>query len=198
MAQAAYVYGVLPGQVEWHGVDVFVGVVEEDDVLGLAEGLAHVLEGQRVAGLHPQGLGMGAHDGHAHAGGADLEVGSVHYLLGLEVHLHLLLGVAVVGEDVDVGDDVVSQLVLEFLHRGLLALDNLAVLSLQLVHGRGSGAAGSLVGGHMDAADRRQLHYRTQGHHHLYRRAVGIGDDAARGVEGVGGVDLRDDQRYVG
>ena len=96
------------------------------------------------------------------------------------------------------GNHVVSQLKGEFIDGRLLARAQLGVLLHQFVHRRGSGAAGGLVGRDMHAADVRHLLDRLQCHDHLDRRAVGVGDNAARGVLRIFGIDLRHHQRHVG
>ena len=71
------------------------------------------------------------------------------------------------------------------------------MLRAQLGHGLRAAAAGRLVGGDMYAAYVRYLLYGIQRHDHLYGGAVGVGDDVARGVERIAGIDLGDDQRHV-
>ena len=83
---------------------------------------------------------MGAEHGHTHAGGAHADLRVMHDLACLVDHLHLLLGVAVVGEHVDVGDDVIGKLRHEFLHFGGFALREVGILLHQLVHGALAGA----------------------------------------------------------
>ena len=90
-----------------------------------------------------------------------------------------------------------------FFGRDLLARHVLALgLRPQLVHGVLAGARDRLVGRDDHALDHRHVVQRLQRHHHLRRRAVGIGDDVlaivARhvGLEHVR-VDLRHDQRHV-
>ena len=148
--------------------------------------------------LHPDGLGVGAEHRHAHACGAHTHVGRVHYLARLVEHLHLFLGVAVVGEHVDVGDDVAGELCHEFLHGGLFAAGDFSILVFKLLHCGGSCAAGSLICGHVHPADGTEVVDGFQGHHHLDCGAVGVADYAARGVESIVAVDFRHHQRNVG
>ncbi len=92
---------------------------------------------------------------------------------------------------------IVCQLVCEFIHCRTLAPRDLPVLLLQLVDAVRTGAAGRLVGSHMHAPNMRQPLYGRQCNDHLYRRAVGVGDDAARCVESVVGVDFGHHQRHI-
>ena len=112
-------------------------------------------------------------------------------------HLHLLLGIAVVGEHVNLGDYVEGQLVCELLHGGLLAGQHLAVLFEQFCHGCGTGTAGSLITGHVDAADVADVLQSLQGHYHHDGGAVGVGYDAAGAVLCVLGIALGHYQGHV-
>ena len=130
---------------------------------------------------------MAAEAGDADAHGTDLAVG-VHDFLRLVVHLHLLLRVAVVAEDVNLRNHVESQLIGELLDGGLLAGKYLAVLFVEFCHCRCSGTAGSLIAGYVNALDVRQVLQGLQGHDHHDGGAVGVGYDASRTVECILGV----------
>ena len=67
-------------------------------------------------------------------------------------HLHLLLGVAVVGEDVNLRNHIVGKLIGELVDRDGFALNDLPVLLLQLRHSLRAGAGSRLVAGHVHAA----------------------------------------------
>ena len=112
-------------------------------------------------------------------------------------HLHLLLGVKVVGEDIDLGYHVVGQLVIELLYRGGFAFHELFVLMHQLGHGGGTGPAGSLVSGHMHRLDVGELFERLQSDNHLYGGAVGVGNHAAGTHLGIGAIDFGHHQRHI-
>ena len=66
----------------------------------------------------------------------------MHDLASLVEHLHLLLGIAVICEDVNLRDHVVSQLVGELADCDGLALHNLLILLLKFGHSLGSCAGG--------------------------------------------------------
>ena len=81
-----------------------------------------------VSGRYPHRLGVGAERRDAHTGGAGAHV-AVHNLAGLMIHLHLLLGIVVVGHHVNLWNDVVGQLMGKLVDGLYLALgENLTVL----------------------------------------------------------------------
>ena len=121
----------------------------------------------------------------------------MHDFLGLVVHLHLLARIAVVGKGVDMRYEVHSQLAHKLFVRHLFTSYDLFGLFTQFGHAGSAGTARSLVRGHMHTLDWRQIIDGLESYDHLYGRAVGVGDDIARGVEGVGTVDLWHDQGHV-
>ena len=135
---------------------------------------------------------------HAHAGGRHLDLG-IEDLLGLGHHLPFLARVAVLHEDVDVGNAVEGDLLGELLGLDLLARHVLALgLGPQLVHGVLAGAGDGLIGRHHHALDGGAVVQGLQRHHQLHGRAVGVGDDVLLGVAGHRvGVHLGHDQRHV-
>ena len=114
-ADSSHIDGILARTVDGHGIAVAARVVHDDDAGSELQGCTGLLGGDGFLALDPHGLAVGTHDGHTHAGGAHADV-AVHDFAGLLDHLHLLAGVVVVLEDVDVGNDVVGQLVLEVPH----------------------------------------------------------------------------------
>ena len=114
----------------------------------------------------------------------------MHNFLGLVVHFHFLLGVTVIEENVDVGNDVVGELMGEFFHGGLLASAELAVLLNEFVHSSSTGATCGLVGSHVDTAYRGYVVDGFEGNDHLDGSAVGVSDDVSRGIESVVAVDF--------
>ena len=121
----------------------------------------------------------------------------MHDLASLVEHLHLLLGISVVGEDVYLRDDVVSQLVRELLHLHRLVVHQLAILLLQLCHGSSACARSALVAGDVYALDVAEMLERLQHYNHHDSGAVRVGDDAARTVQSVLGVALGHNQWHV-
>ena len=175
---------VLASREEGHGVLLVGGVIDHGNARSLSESLASLLGRNGALGLNPYGLGVAAQgwhsNTHSRAGGIGM-----HDLARLVEHLHLLLRVAVVGEDVNLRNDIVSQLVSEFIDGGRTAIEHLAVLLLQFGHGCCTGTAGSLVAGHVDAADMTDTLQGLEAHDHHDGRAVGVGDDATGSVEGI-------------
>ena len=121
----------------------------------------------------------------------------MHDLLGLVVHLHLLLGVAVVGEDVDLRDDIECQLVSELLDCRFLTGEHLAVLLVELGHRGGSGTARSLIAGDVDPFDVADVLQRLEGDDHHYGGAVRIGYDSAWADQSIFRIALRHDKRHI-
>mmetsp|Transcript_37147 Transcript_37147/g.73950 ORF Transcript_37147/g.73950 Transcript_37147/m.73950 type:complete len:253 (-) Transcript_37147:417-1175(-) len=149
LAHAANLDIRLPRRVQGHGVEEVRWVVHDLDADGLAQHLEGLLRVDLLLRLDDDGLGMGAEGGHAHGGARNLDIGEVEDLLDLPVHLHLLLGVAVGLEGIDLGDHVEGQLVLEDLGRWHLPGRGVRLEArLQLRHALGAGAAGGLVGRH--------------------------------------------------
>ena len=147
LAYAAYVYAIGAGQMQRHWVFESCRIVHQRDSRSVGKGRACLFDRDGALCLHPYCFGVSTHHRNAHAGSADLQVGGVHYFLGLKVHFHFLACVSVVGEYIDMGDDVVGQLIGKFFDGGFLAIGYLAVLALEFGHGRGSGTAGCLIGG---------------------------------------------------
>ena len=112
-------------------------------------------------------------------------------LVGLVDHLHLLLGVTVLEEIVDVGDHVlVDGIVVE---GGIFTPNASVPLGLHLVHGGGAGTGHGLIGGHHNPLYHILPVEGSQGKKHLDGGAIGIGDDEIVFLEDIG-VDLRDDK----
>ena len=115
----------------------------------------------------------------------------MHDTLGLAIHLHFLLGVVVVRKDVDLWNQVIHQLVSEFVHGRLLSPSQLFRLLYQLRHTQRTCTTGSLIRGHVYTTYVRKVFYRLECHHHLNRCTVRIGDDIARVYQGIIPIYLR-------
>ena len=123
---------------------------------------------------------MGPVCGDANGRAADGEVvGEVADLARLPRDLHLLLGVAILLELVDVRDDVEGEGVGEDLVLGHLALshEDGAGTLLELVHARLTGSGGGLVGRHDDLLEAKELVEGPKGHEADGGGAVGIGNE---------------------
>ena len=122
----------------------------------------------------------------------------MHNLLRLVVHLHLLLGIAVGLEDVNLRNDVVGQLMRELLDGLHLTLFyHFLILLLQFSHSGSTGTRSTLVRADMDALDVRDVLQRLQYDHHHDGGAVGIGNNAARTVQCILGIALRNHQGNI-
>ena len=189
---------VLRGRVERHRVAAVQRIVNDPHPLALREDLARLGGRDVVLELEVQRLGMGARDRHAHAGARELQRRMVEHLARLVEHLELFERVPVLlVELVDVGNEVVHQLVLEGLHFERLALRVGADLVLELVEPRLARARRRLVGRRDYALQALRLVERGDGLEHDRGRAVGVRDDAFVPVE-VLGVHLRHDERDLG
>ena len=122
----------------------------------------------------------------------------MHDLACLVVHLHLLLGVTVLGEDVDLRDDIVGQLIGELLDGDRLTIEHLAILGLQFLHGCGSRTRCCLIGGNMYLLDMADILDALQYHNHHDSGAVWIGNDSLGTNQCVLGIALGHYEGYVG
>ena len=173
-----------------HGVDVVLDVVHEHQPGEVGEAVEHLVTGAGLLEFDVDGLAVPVIDGDAHRGRGDLEGLIVQDLLGLLDHLPFLFGVAVVEEDVDVGEHIERDGVGELL--GCLARDAV----LEIVVARDARAGHRLIGGVDDALDAEAVIERLQCDHRLYGGAVGVCDDALVPLH-VLGIDLGDDKGDV-
>eukprot|EP00425_Heterocapsa_triquetra_P003536 CAMPEP_0195061418 /NCGR_PEP_ID=MMETSP0448-20130528/8355_1 /TAXON_ID=66468 /ORGANISM="Heterocapsa triquestra, Strain CCMP 448" /LENGTH=200 /DNA_ID=CAMNT_0040091979 /DNA_START=305 /DNA_END=903 /DNA_ORIENTATION=+ len=128
LADAPDLHVVLTSGVQGHGVLQVGGVIHHLHTHRALQQLPGLLRGARQLGLDGDGLGVRAERRHAHGRAGDLHViRQAEDLLQLPSHLHLLLGVAVRLEHVDLRDHVEGQLVREELRlrarAGLRILD---------------------------------------------------------------------------
>ena len=197
-AYSTYVYGVAAGDHQGHGVLALSGVVDHHQAGSLLHGVAHIGDLQGLGGAHPYGLAVGAEHRHTHAHGRHVQPGGVQNLAGLALHLHLLVGVVIVEEGVDLRDEIAEELCLELADFQLVAGGIVGNLPFKLGHAGGTGAGSGLVGSHVDALYGAEAVDGCQGHEHLDGCTVGVADDVARAHEGVGGIDLGHYQGHVG
>ena len=138
---------------------------------------------------------MAEHRGDTHAGGTDREFRGVEDLPRLVGHLQFFLGVAIIGEVVDLGDGVEGDLLLLGAAGLVAALKGGGRLSLEPFDGGSAGAGHGLVSSDDDALQGIDLVDGEEGERHRRGRAVGLTNDPLVPGE-VGGIDLRDDQRH--
>lgn len=127
-AQTAGIDGVLACGIKRHRIFLGCGFVNNHQTFSLFKGFAGLLDTDGLLGLNPDSFAVGAHHRDTDAGGADFKLRSVHDLLGLVIHLHLFLGIVVVKEHVDVGNEVVGKLIGEFLDCWLFAFGEFGIL----------------------------------------------------------------------
>src|SRR5690606_14481601 len=198
LAHAADERRVVPRAFDRGDVPAVLSLVDQHDARGLAQDVLRLLRRNLVLELDVDRLGVTDEHRHAHAGRGDLDL-RVEDLLGLDHHLPLFLGRAVVEEAVDVRDHVERDLLGELAGLDRVTDEDRPALLEQLVHPRLPGARDRLVRGDHHAPDLRHVVQRLQGHDHLRGRAVGVRDDVAVlvFVDRVG-VNLGHDQRHVG
>ena len=122
----------------------------------------------------------------------------MHNLASLVEHLHLLLGVSVWLEHVNLWDNIVSQLVGKLLNGLYLTiLNHLLVLLLQFGHSGCTCTRSTLIAGNMNALYVRNLLQRLQYYHHHDSCAVRVGDNAAWAVQCVFCIALRYYQGHI-
>ncbi len=196
-AHASYINLVFAGDVERHGIAVGFATVDNDNAFGFRPRFYSPFNTDRLLGLDPGGLAVGPQNGNTHTGGADSYIRRMHDLARLVEHLHLFLGISVVGEDVDMGNDIESELMDKFLDFHLPAGGYIGVLPDKLIHGGGSGSAGSLISSHSDTAYLRDVVDGLKSHNHLDCRAVRIGDYIPGRRESVVAVDFGNNERNI-
>ena len=111
--------------------------------------------------------------------------------MGLVDHLHLLLGVAVIKEIINMGNDIlVNRIVVE---GGILSPFAPIPLSHHLVDSWSPGTGDGLISRDDDPLDGVLLVEGSQRKEHLNRGAIGVGDDIIIFRQDIG-IDLRNDQ----
>ena len=120
----------------------------------------------------------------------------MHDLPALVLHLHLLGGIALKGLAADLGDDVIGDLVLEYLGLHRLTLPQQLHLVHQLDGAAGAGAGHRLVAAGHNALDGAVVVQSVDGHQRNDGGAVGVGDDALVLLH-VLRIDLRHDQGHI-
>ncbi len=195
LADTADIDVVRAHEVERHRVDVVCRIVAELEAFAVLDGVADFFDRECAFRFEADGFGMATECRNADAGRGAADV-AVHDLLRFVEHLHLFLGVAVVGEHVNVRDEVVGELVCELLHGDWLAFDDFLVLLLEFCHACCTGAACALVRGNVNGLDLAQVVDRLEGDNHHDGRAVRVSDDALVELD-VFRVHFRHDERNV-
>jgi len=119
---------------------VFVPVVDDFDAGSLSEYLAYALQVRFSGKLEIDGLGVSAEHGHADSGRSDFDFLVVKYLFGFLNHLYLFLVVAAVFDGAVVREKIEGYLMRKHLFPGRAALEQVAGLVFQLLHGLGASA----------------------------------------------------------
>ena len=122
----------------------------------------------------------------------------MHDLAALVLHLQLLGRVCLVLEAADLRNEVIGELIGEGIGLPhLTALGEHAALALELREARKPRAGGGLIGRDDQALQAGGLVKRKRRHEADDGRAVGVGDDVARVVFNIRGVDLGDNKGHI-
>mmetsp|Transcript_29365 Transcript_29365/g.74858 ORF Transcript_29365/g.74858 Transcript_29365/m.74858 type:complete len:407 (+) Transcript_29365:363-1583(+) len=179
-AHAAHKHIVLGGGVQGGGELVVDAVVDDGHAGRLLQGSQRLRLADVLLKLQVDGLGVRAHHGHTDAGGRDLDRLVLPDLVRLLDQLHLLLVVAQLDVHLGVVAEQVERVLLgEDLGVGGLAVQHIARLLAQLLHGGRTSAGRGLVGGHDHALDVGHAVQGGHGHQGNDGGAVGVGDDGA-------------------
>ena len=173
---------ILVGAVQWCRKEWLIGegLVEDLDAIGQVDGFVSCVYARLIIERCCHGDGVRTHDRDTDAGDRCLQVRGVKNFPPLEMHLHLLLGVAVLLKNVDLGDDIGGNLVgIHVALRHRFVVGERVDLLFQLGNALGSAAGYCLVTGSNDArhAAKGSVH-RVQCHQGHDGGTVRIGNDA--------------------
>lgn len=195
-SNASHVDVVGALRVEGHGVFGVLCVVNECASWCLCYGVSDVVDVELFCCLYPYCFAVASQCADADACGRAAHIG-VEYLARLMIHFHLLFGVVVVGEDVNLWYDVVSQLVWKSLYVWLFSLCDVGILLFHLFHGQCSGSACALIAGNVYALYVRQSLYRHECCDHHYGGAVWVGNNVAWVLQRIARVAFGHYERHV-
>src|SRR5690554_7454243 len=133
---------------------------------------------------------MASHHGNTNRGSSNLDGRVIEDLLGFIDHLHFLLGIAVLHEDVDMGKNVQVDLIWIY-HFAFYAIS----LIHHLVNSRLSRSGHRLVDRYHNSLDAVFFPQGCQSQNHLYGGTIRVGYDPVINSE-ILGIDLWDDQLF--
>ena len=197
LAEPSDEHVVDAGGIERRGVGAGRSAVHHREAGLLLPERACFGDGKRAVELGVDGDCVGDLGGDADAGRAQRQIGLVQNFAALDLHLPLFFGVAVVEEDVDLGDGVEGQLARMLGDDDIAASGQGGVLLVQLDRRRAARAGGGLVGVGDHADDAALAHQGRERERQRHRATVGRGDDAVVFAQ-VFGVDFGHDERHIG
>ncbi len=162
------------------GIAVLPGIVDQHDAGSIRQQQPGLFRRDLALGLHVNGFRVAEEHRHPDAGRIHPNGFVLQDLLGFPHHLHLFFGVAVVLELVDVRERVERDLLREDFRVNRLTVQQIGCLSRQFTDGARAGAGDRLIGRDVDADDLRDVVNRLERNHHLYGRAVRVGNYVAR------------------
>ena len=197
LADTTHIDVILASSLQRHRVLQIGRVVNERTTRSSSDSLLSFLDADGLLSLNPNALRVAAQRADTHTHSRALGIG-MHNLARLVIHLHLFLRVAVGLEDVNLRNDVVSQLVGKLLDGLYLTLFyHLLILLLQFGHSSGTSTRSALVRRNVDALDVRDFLQWLKHHDHHNGGAVGVGNDATRTVQRILGIALGHHQGYI-
>ena len=156
-----------------------IGVlIKNHDTGCLAQQFAALPGRQLVPRFNMQSLGMPEEYWHPNCRRIHLYRCITHYFLSLPHHFHFFLGVAVILKNVDVRQDIESNLLRVNLTFNIFCIQQVGCLFGKLFNSLLTRPGDRLIGADVDALDTNSIIDRLQRHQHLDSGTVGVGDDA--------------------
>ena len=157
-----------------------------------------MLGGDFFTGFNVHCLGVAIEHGYAHRRWIDQNRIVTKDFPSFPNHFHLLLGIAVFLEYVNMGKHVEGNLLGVYLSFSRFSVEQIGRLFLQLLNGLFACAGNRLVSAYIDAHNANRVMDGFQCHQQLNGGTIRVGDDAMVLVKRYGlRVYLRHDKRYV-
>ncbi len=121
----------------------------------------------------------------------------MHDLACFMEHFHFLLGVVIVKKYINMGNEVLNDLVRKFFDSRFFIIGDLLCLCFKFIHAGSSGTTCTLVGRNTHTLYMREFFDRFQGYHHLNGCTIWIGNDTPGHIFCVLGIYFRYDKRNI-
>ena len=162
-------------RVERHRVNLLGRIIPDSDARRVFQNPADIIQLELLLELQVHRLGMTSDDRDTRGSGRNAYRIITQNLMSLIHHLHLLLGVAVLGKIINMRNYVLVDRIREL--SCIFAPLGTATLRLHLRHCLVSGAGHALICRNHHPLDAVGLVQRSQRQKHLDRRAIRIGND---------------------
>ncbi len=180
-SNAAHEYVVLARCCAGHGVAVISWLVFHHHTGKGLQLVPHILQLKRLLKLEVNAFAVPAHHRHANRCAGHVHLLIAQDFLGFIPHLHLLPRIPVVSENIAMGQAIqINGVRIDGRVNGLAG-----AFRFQLHDGGFAGSGDALVRAHNAALDTVGVVQRLEGHQELHRRAIGVGDYAVVGTDGV-------------